>query len=571
MKALLISIVDSALRKADIPYDTEKIGALITVSDNLQRGDYSSPLALSLHKNIGKEGKEKYPRPLDLAQVIANHCSSDALQAVSVSEPGYINFKLSADWKVKQIISILKAAHAYGTQSSKNKSVLIEYLSANPTGPLHVGRARGGIVGMALANILKASGFTVTQEYYVNDGGKQIDILLLSVIYTFHNKSIPEGGYDNDYVKQLATFNKIATSCQEQFNIADCPDSSLEEQVSILKDQTSPEHWYDLCSMIVAENIGKIREDLLSLGIQFDNWVYESKLISAEKLTQFLLKKQSSDVYKDDTGALWFRSTDYSDDKDRVLIRNNGAPTYFAYDLYYHLQKLKKHHDVLINVWGSDHHGYVSRLTSALKQFSGVQLQLTVLLVQFVVLKNKEGIISALSTRAGTAVPLSALLKEIGGDVAKVYYLLRSSKQHMEFDLKQARTMNQQNPYYYLQYAHARCVGIFNQAQAKKLLPSTEDLCAVSSAGDCEHSTLLINILLRFPDIIEESAASLSAHTPLGYLRELASAFHNYYNEVPILCEDKQERNANLLIVKATQQVLANGLALYAIKPLDRM
>ena len=591
MKSKIVAILQGCLEQLCLTDESLEVDGLVAPSENIQRGDYSSPVALLLFKRV----KHDFSSPLALAEHITKHCNNSALASVTASAPGYINFTLSAEYKAKIINSIISLKDKYGLAEHNHKKVLLEYLSANPTGPLHVGRARGAVVGMALANILKSAGYTVVQEYYVNDGGHQINTLLLSVIYCIENIPIPDNGYDNEHVAAMANDPIIKSILKNKFAIKDSslqsdsykkpteegkpseppePPEPPDIQVLIeeLKQQTSNDQWRKYCDLVVEYGIGRIKDNLNLLGVQFDSWVYESKLTTSQKLEKLFAKDLHQHTYRDEDNTLWFRATEFGDEKDRVLIRKNNIPTYFAYDLHYHLQKVKQKYDTLINVWGSDHHGYVNRLTSSLKTLANSDVDLRIMLVQFVVLKNQEGLLTTLSTRKGTAVPLVDLVSATSPDIVKVYYLLRSHNQHMEFDLKQATTFNNQNPYYYIQYAHARCATIFKEAEARGIIHTDSNRYTFNREGD-EHISIkqLINALLRFPEMIEASATQLSAHLPLSYLRELAGLFHAFYNEVPILVSEEHQRNNNMILVKACQHVLSNGMNLYAIKPLERL
>ena len=518
----------------------ERIAPTVTINETAERGQLSSSVALTLFNKYYKNQTLSPPlspplsSPLALAQAIARHLTETGTAKdyrLEVAPPGYLNYTLTDQAIDRLFCQVEETEERYGMWPSLQKKLLLEFVSANPTGKLHIGRARGAVVGMALSNILEAAGYEVTKEYYVNDGGNQLEVLLLSAILVAQQQELYQGCYQDavDLVSRLPedTRQQLAT-----ISLPTPPPGEDSERIAYLVEALNQALEQPvkrgLLRQIVDSNLALIKQDLKALGLVMDRYVFESELTTPEALTAYFHKHPEL-VYSDEDNTLWFRAKHYGDEKDRVLIRRNGIPTYFAFDLFYHLSKLEQGYHLLINLWGSDHHGYVSRVTQGLAAFSNSTPPLEVHLVQFVVLKNSEGILSSMSTREGTAVSLSELIEAIGSDVAKVYYLQRGMHQHIEFDLADAKTQSQQNPYYYMQYAHARMASILNQAavrypdSAPSATPSTpssaDQPAAITTLLTTRHERELIHQIARFPNIIYKSAVNRTPHLPLSYLQ----------------------------------------------------
>ncbi|MDI9348311.1 MAG: arginine--tRNA ligase [Methylacidiphilales bacterium] len=565
----------NTLQLAGYKADLVAILKTITINDSYERGDISSSIALQLY---GKYALKVYKSPLDFAHAIVTAMPESEVYTSKVVNPGYINIDIALAIKTDCVNEINTLKNNYGYLAKKNKKILLEYVSANPTGPLHVGRARGAIVGMALARILKVAGWDVDQEYYVNDNGRQLDVLALSVILSSKNIPLLQGCYTNLDLLQTTKNIEIA-SLVSRFTIDMLPNSSaaqdelIDSAITKCKAQCSRKEWRKLIDWIVENNLACIRNELATFDIQMDSYVYESALATNQELGDYFHQLNNPMIYKDEEGTTWFKATQYGEESDRVLIRASGVPTYFAYDLYYHILKLNRGYEGLINIWGADHHGYVPRLTNALQALTNSKIPLEILLVQFVTLKNSLGVISSMSTREGTAININQLVSSIGAGVVKIYYLQRSTSQHIEFDLQSALEQNNNNPYYYLQYAHARCVSLLHEAKVRYPNIATDyklnplDLLHVTS--NCEIQ--LLQTLIRYPFVVHESASTYSPHKPLIYLRDLATQFHLFYHEITILVDEEKIRTIRLTLIHAIKQVLHNGLSLYAIQTMDKL
>ena len=560
-------------------------GAAITVdhTKSKEHGDYACNIALVL-------AKQARAKPRELAEKILKALpASDKVIKVEIAGPGFINFFLRPDANHGVIRDILDQRESFGrSQVGAGHKVQVEFVSANPTGPLHVGHGRGAAYGATLANLLDAVGFQVHREYYINDAGRQMDILATSVWLRYlelcgEKFDFPVNGYKGDYVYDIgATLHrengdKYRHASAKLFeNVpADEPkggdkethiDSLIERAKSLLGAATYRQV-FDLGLNVILDDI---RKDLEEFGVSYDQWFSERALVedgAAERAIERL--KKSGHVYEKE-GALWFRSTDYGDEKDRVVVRENGQKTYFAHDIAYHMDKLERGYDQVIDIWGADHHGYVPRVKAALAAIGDDPERLHVLLVQFAIL-YKGGERMQMSTRSGEFVTLRELRHEVGNDAARFFYVLRKCEQHMDFDLDLAKSQSNDNPVFYVQYAHARIHSVFRQMKEKGFAhdPANGDRNLARLTEP--HERALIERLARYPEVLEAAATAHEPHQVAYYLRELAYDFHTYYGAHTFLVDDAAVRDARLNLIVAARQVIANGLKLLGVSAPETM
>ena len=544
---------------------------------NPEHGDFASNVALGLARSAGL-------KPRELAGKIAAALpGSDRIARVEVAGPGFINFFLASDAHQDVVNRILDAGEAYGRSTvGSGRRVQVEFVSANPTGPLHVGHGRGAAYGAAVADLLAAAGFQVHREYYVNDAGRQMDILATSVWLRYLELSgekftFPSNGYKGDYVFDIAatlhrengdTFRKPADKVFEDIPPDEPAGGDKEVHIDSLieraKSLLGKDHYrrvFDLGLTIILDDI---RQDLEEFGVVYEEWYSEHTLTERGLVDRAIERlKGSGHVYEKD-GALWFRSTDFGDEKDRVIVRENGQKTYFASDIAYHLDKMERGFERVIDVWGADHHGYVPRVKAALSALGRDPSKLDVLLVQFAIL-YRGGEKAQMSTRSGEFVTLRSLRREVGNDAARFFYILRKCEQHMDFDLDLAKSQSSDNPVYYLQYAHARICSVLRLADEKGLTRDRERGRRSLRLLSEPHEQALLASLARYPEVIEAAALSYEPHQLAYYLRELANDFHAYYNAHVFLVESDDLRDARLNLIDAARQVLANGLGLLGV------
>jgi len=506
-----------------------------------EHGDYASNLALIMGGQIGIS-------PRELAEKITDFFTCEYVDRISVAGPGFINFKLKNDWLYEVLDLILELEEDYGSLNyGQGESVLLEFVSANPTGPLHIGHSRGAVTGDVLAAILKKAGYDVHKEYYVNDVGNQIEILARSTFIRYkqelgENVSLPEDCYAGDYLVD------IARELQEKYG-SELNDLAEEKSLEICRE-------YTLDTMLEM-----IEEDLKSLGVNFDCWYKENQLHQGKIKEAVNMLKDRGYIYKKE-GAVWFEASAFFDEKDRVVIKSDGTPTYLAADIAYHYHKLERGFDSLINIWGADHHGYVPRIKSVIEALGEDPESLEVIIVQLVSLMRKGEKIS-MSKRSGDFVTLRDLLQEVGRDVARFFYIMRSSDSHLDFDLDLALEQSKNNPVYYIQYAHARIHSIMENLQNEQEIKQTAvDPTKLNSAEEID----LMKVLAHFPEEIKFSAVSRQPHHIASYASELAEAFHVFYNKRRVITDDKELSAARVYLVKAVRQVLKNVLSLMGME-----
>ena len=539
-------------------------------------GDFASNIALVL----AKEAREN---PRQLAQTIVEQLpDSDLVKKVEIAGPGFINFTLNRSAWLALIDQIRQMGQVYGRSNlGQGKRIMVEFVSANPTGPLHVGHGRGAAYGDSLARILRAAGYDTHSEYYVNDAGRQMDILALSVWLRYLEKcgmtvSFPDNGYQGNYVSDIAA-DLVESAAQSLANIPsdfynnlpEDPDQQIDTLVARCKESLGSDDFTRLfdhgCNALVED----IRQDLAEFGVEYQLWFSERSLITSgamEKSVQVL--EQNGHVYEKD-GAKWFRATDFGDEKDRVVKRANGTHTYFATDLAYHYDKGERGFDKILDVFGADHHGYVSRIKASFEALGHAPEKLEVLLAQFAVL-YRGGKKVSMSTRGGDFVTLRELREEVGNDAARFFYTLRKPDQHMDFDLDLAKSQSAENPVYYIQYAHARICSVFRQLEEKGL-ETLDGRSPNYQLLEEDREQELMQTLSKYPEMVESAARSLEPHQIAYYLRDLATAFHTYYNAHPFLSSENEMRLARLGLIDATRQVIANGLGLLGVSAPEKM
>ena len=471
---------------------------------------------------------------------------------------------------------VLAEGLAFGRAAPTGKKVQVEFVSANPTGPLHVGHGRGAAYGASLSNLLAFCGDEVQREFYINDAGRQMDILAASVWLRYLESlgasvAFPEDGYRADYVRAIAadlakTHGKRFerdTATLPQATSAEDADAALDALINHAKAVLAAD-WREVHRFALDAMLADQRDDLGAFGVVYDRWFSEQSLHDSGDIERAMKVLEARGHLLEKDGALWFRSTAFGDEKDRVVRRENGALTYFASDIAYHLDKFERGYDRMINVWGADHHGYIPRVKGALTALGLDADRLVVSLVQFAVLyRNGEKV--AMGKRSGDFVTLRDLRTEVGNDAARFFYVLRKSDQHLDFDLDLAKSQSNENPVYYIQYAHARVCSVFTQAGAEAAKDADTGLLANP------RELVLMQRLGEFPEIVQAAARDLAPHAVAFYLRDLAADFHSYYNAERILVEDASLSKARLALCAATRQVLASGLALLGVSAPERM
>jgi arginyl-tRNA synthetase len=540
-----------------------------------QHGDYASNLAMQLAKPMKRN-------PRDIAQALISAMPpSPLLHKVEIAGAGFVNLYLKPAAKQGVVQEVLENAHAFGRlRIGRAKRVQVEFVSANPTGPLHVGHGRGAAYGASLSNLLEAAGYSVVREYYVNDAGRQMDILALSVWLRYLELAgvrlpFPPNAYQGDYVLEMARllhakdelrYVRAAEAILKEVPSPDAdPEAHLDRLIVNAKDLLRADY-PSLHEFVLTEQLSDCRSDLLEFGVTFDAWFSERSLFDSglvERATRRL--DENGHLYVKD-GAKWFRSTDFGDEKDRVVQRENGQYTYFASDIAYHINKYERAFDRMINVWGADHHGYILRLKGALNALALDSDRLTIALVQFAVL-YRDGRKASMSTRAGEFVTLRELRNEVGNDAARFFYVLRKSDQHLDFDLDLAKAQSNDNPVYYIQYAHARVCSVMEQWGGNPAQLVNADLTPLVE----EQELQLLQTLLDYPEQIQSAAHELAPHLVAFYLRDLAAGFHSYYNGTRLLVEDGRVKEARLALAAAVRQVLRNGLEILGVGAPDKM
>jgi arginyl-tRNA synthetase len=546
-------------------------------------GDFACNVAMQLARPARKN-------PRQLAQaIVAALPASDLVTKVEIAGPGFINFFLAPAAYHAEISQVLQAGESYGRGvSGAGRKAIVEFVSANPTGPLHVGHGRHAAFGATLANLLEAVGWQVHREYYVNDAGRQMDILAASVWLRYlelcgESVPFPANGYRGDYVRQIAAQLHAAQAARLRHPVAEVfaalppdepaggdKDKYIDAMVARMRALLGPADFLVVFELGLNDILDDIRDDLAEFGITYDRWYSERSLGDNGAIDRALTRlTDQKRVYEKD-GALWFRATEFGDEKDRVVVRENGQKTYFASDIAYHLEKRERGFDLLLDILGADHHGYVARVRAGLVAMGEPGDSLEVRLVQFVSL-FRGGEKAQMSTRSGEFITLRELRREVGNDAARLFYVMRSNDQPLDFDLELAKSRSNDNPVYYVQYAHARVASVLRQLQDRGLELDRQAGLAALSALENPHELALMTAITRWPELIELAAAQRAPHMLVHYLRELATAFHAYYNALSFIVDDATLRNARIVLVLAAQQVIRNGLAILGISAPETM
>ena len=547
-----------------------------------QHGDFATNIAL-------RHAKAARRNPRELAQAIVAALPANAAVArAEVAGAGFINFYLAPQAQAAEIGRVHELGASYGTSTSgAGKRVIVEFVSANPTGPLHVGHGRQAAYGATLANLLAATGHEVYREYYINDAGRQMDILTVSVWLRYleacgETLPFPTNGYRGDYVRPIAAALR-ARSADDLRRPADQvlaglpldgPEGDKEKYIDALIARAhqliGAQGFQSVLELSLAQMIADIREDLAQFGVEFDRWYSERALGDSGAIERSLERLTSQGRLFQLEGATWFRATEFGDEKDRVVVRENGQKTYFASDIAYHLEKRERGFEQLIDVLGADHHGYIARVRAGLEAMGEPGSSLEVNLVQFVSLfRGGEKI--PMGKREAQFVTLRQLREEVGNDACRFFYLMRSHEQPLDFDLELAKSRTNENPVYYIQYAHARVASVLKQLASRGLAFDRERGLASLGRLTGAQEQALMSALARYPEVVELSALNRAPHTLVHYLRDLANAFHTYYNAEQFIVEDESLRDARLALAIATQQVARNGLTLLGVSAPESM
>jgi arginyl-tRNA synthetase len=582
MKSIIAKVVEHAL--GQLPDLSEAITDLhlestVERTRDKSHGDFASNVAMRLAKPARKS-------PRDIAAAIIEQLPQhEQIQKVEIAGPGFINFTLSPTAYHSEVGAILDQGDVYGRQAPKEEpAILLEFVSANPTGPLHVGHGRHAAYGASVANLLKAVGYPVHSEYYVNDAGRQMEILGVSVYLRALEDSgsklpFPSAGYRGEYVREIA--RSVFTGGEHDFDHArlldDLPtddadnadayiDALIENVKGFLGDAVFGRVRQEALESIRAD----IENDLAEFGVVFDRWYSEQSLTTDGRIDAALSVLEERGMLYQKEGATWFRATDFGDEKDRVVVRENGVKTYFASDIAYHFDKRERDYDHLINILGSDHHGYVARLQGGLEAMGYKGSDLEVELMQFVTLFRGAEKLS-MSTRSGEFVTLRQLRDEVGNDAARFFYVMRSHDQPLDFDMELAKSRSNDNPVYYIQYAHARICSVFRQLAEKDLEWNPQHGRASMGTLAEPQEAALMRSLSRYPEVIELAANNRAPQHLVHYLRDLANDFHSYYNAHQFIVDSGELRDARLALIAATKVVIANGLCILGVSAPESM
>ena len=569
---LQVALASVAPEHTDTPIHLER-------PKQASHGDFATNLPMQLARAL-----KLAPRVI-AERIVEALPASPLVSEVNVAGAGFINFALQADAKTRVVNTVLDQAAAFGRSAQGNNAkVLVEFVSANPTGPLHVGHGRGAAYGASLSDLLAFAGWDVTREYYVNDAGRQMDILAISTWIRYldqHGVTIdyPPNAYQGDYVREMA--RQLTNAHGDKYvrnklvvleGTPGLPDTSRADDEAKTQRELHldaliangkkllGEDWPYVHQHALSEQLADGRDDLDGFGVDFQNWFSENSLFDTGLVARCLEKLDAAGHIYEKNGARWFRSTGFGDEKDRVVQRDNGLYTYFASDIAYHLNKYERGFDRMINIWGADHHGYIPRVKGAVQALALDPAKLDIALVQFAVL-YRNGEKASMSTRSGDYVTLRSLRAEVGDDACRFFYVLRKADQHLDFDLDLAKSQSADNPVYYIQYAHARICSLMAQWNGVEADLKDADLGLLTNPREAT----LTAFLGRFPEVIDSAARDLAPHQVAFYLRDLAAEFHGYYNAERMLLDDADLTCARLALSVAVRQVIRNGMALLGV------
>lgn len=592
IQAALDHAVQSLQAEGTLPSDWKNTSVLTRTKDR-SHGDFASNIAMMGAKVAGM-------KPRDLAEkILANLPEVVDIAKAEIAGPGFINFFLNADQRFTVLDQIQAQKEHFGkTQANAAKKIQVEFVSANPTSSLHVGHGRGAAYGMTVANLLEATGAKVEREYYVNDAGRQMDILATSTYLRYLELSgqtlvFPKNAYQGDYVKEIAqgiidkhadayvrSVADVYKDVPEDVQYAEELDADGNKVVISGDKEKHIDGLIHNAQALVGEGyrvfhqaalhaiLDDIKDDLGEFGVTFNHWFSEASL--AEKIDEALQTLDQRGFLYEKDGNIWFKSTEFGDEKDRVVKRRNGQTTYFASDIAYHLNKLQRGFTDLVDIWGSDHHGYIARVKAAIDAMGYDSSKLTVLLVQFVSLW-RGGEMVQMSSRSGQFVTLRDLRKEVGNDAARFYYVMRKSEQHIDFDLDLAVSQSKDNAVYYIQYAHARICRMLEKAATTNIQFDTENARQFAAKLELDAETEILAKLAAYPEVLIRAANNYEPHQVGNYLKELAALFHGWYNENKVLGDDAELTQARLLLSANIKQVLHNGLELLGVSAPESM
>lgn len=585
MKEAIAKLIETAIKElqADntLPADLN-FRVMVDNTKDKSHGDFATNIALMLAKQAGSA-----PRNLaeSICKKIEEHAPAE-VEKMDIAGPGFINFFVSTATQFSVLSDIFAQEDSFGRAPEKSKErIQVEFVSANPTGPLHVGHGRGAAYGATVSDFLEAAGYEVDREYYVNDAGRQMNILAASVWLRYlesfnEGLKFPVNGYKGAYIYDIAKaladehgerFNKTADEVFDGLPKDEDAGGDKELYIDAVIERARALLGDDFAIVFNAGRdsiVDDIRDDLGEFGVNYQKWFSEASL--ADKIDDSLAKLDANGFLYEENGAIWFKSTAFGDDKDRVVKRDNGETTYFASDIAYHLNKFERGYDRVVNVWGADHHGYIARVKAALQAMDLDPEKLDIKLVQFAILyRGTERV--QMSTRSGSFVTLRELRDEVGKDAARFFYVTRKAEQHMDFDLELAKSQSKDNPVYYIQYAHARIASMLRKLKEEGISVDRENGLAELAQNSVDAEVDLAKRLTQYPATLINSAEQLEPHTMTHYLRDLASEFHTYYNSNKVLVDDQKVRDARVTLCIAVQQVIKNGLNLLGVSAPESM
>ncbi|MFM2288321.1 MAG: hypothetical protein RL684_1464 [Pseudomonadota bacterium] len=589
MKNELESLLRQALEKLPAgllpPQVSASAGTAVNVerTRDAQHGDWASNVAMRLAKPAGL-------KPRDLAEALIKALPASPLVArAEVAGAGFINFHLAGNAQHAPLRAVLEQGERYGSSNAgQGQRVMVEFVSANPTGPLHVGHGRQAAYGATLANLLRATGHEVHREYYINDAGRQVDILTASAWIRYlqsfgETLPFPDNGYRGDYVQTLGAALRdargdslrrpaaaVLTGLPADASAGGDKEQYVDALIARMRELLGEADYEAVLLLSLEAMLALIRADLADFGVEFERWFSERALAKSGAVEAALARLAALGQTYEKDGALWLRTSAFGDNEDRVLVRANGQQTYFSPDLAYHMDKVGRGFTRLIDVWGADHHGYIPRMRGALQALGAPADCLEVCLIQFVSLYRGEEKIP-MGKRDGQFVTLRQLRDEVGNDACRFFYLMRSHDQPLDFDLELAKSRSNDNPVYYIQYAHARVASVLKQLAARALVFDPADGLANLAQLGSEQEAAVFTGIGRYPEVLALAAAQRTPHTLVHFLRELAQAFHTWYNATPFIVDEAPVRNARLALATGTQQVLRNGLALLGVAAPESM